>query len=78
VIDEARRRLGAVRIVSVSADPDQLAERLRQRGRESEIEIADRIARAQAYAIAGRDVVELRNDSDRESGIAALIAAICD
>ena len=32
VIEEARRRLGAVRVVSVSADPEQLAERLRQRG----------------------------------------------
>lgn len=76
VIDEARGRLGAVRVVSVSADPEQLAERLRQRGRESDAEIADRIARAQAYSIAGDDVVELRNDSDRESGIAQLVAAI--
>ena len=76
VIDEARSRRGAVRVVSVSADPDQLAERLRQRGRESEGEIADRIARAQAYSISGDDVVELRNDGDRESGIAGLVAAI--
>ena len=76
VIDEARSRRGAVRVVSVSADPDQLTERLRQRGRESEGEIADRIARAQAYSISGDDVVELRNDGDRESGIARLVAAI--
>ena len=53
-----------------------LRERLRQRGRESEGEIADRIARAQAYSISGDDVVELRNDGDRESGIARLVAAI--
>lgn len=76
VIDEARGRLGAVRVVSVSADPDQLAERLRRRGRESEAEISDRIARAQAYSIGGDDVIELRNDGDRESGIARMVAAI--
>jgi ribose 1,5-bisphosphokinase len=76
VIDEARGRLGAVRIVSVSADPHQLAERLRRRGRETEAEIADRIARAQAYNIAGRDVVELRNDGSREAGVTAMVSAI--
>lgn len=76
VIDEARSRLGAVRVVSVSADPDQLAERLRQRGRETEAEITDRIARAQAYSIAGHDVVELRNDGSREAGVMAMVSAI--
>jgi ribose 1,5-bisphosphokinase len=76
VIDEARRRLGAVRVVSVSADPEQLAERLRQRGRESEAEIADRIARAQAYGVAGPDVIALRNDGSREAGVMAMIRSI--
>lgn len=76
VIDEARRRLPAVRVVSVSADPDQLAERLRGRGRESEVEIADRIARAQAYGVAGDDVIALRNDGSREAGVMAMIRAI--
>lgn len=76
VIDEARRRLGAVRIVSVSADPEQLAARLRGRGRESEAEIADRIARAQAYGVAGDDVITLRNDGSREAGVMAMIRAI--
>jgi ribose 1,5-bisphosphokinase len=76
VIDETRRRLGAVRVVSVSADPEQLAERLRQRGRESETEIADRIARAQAYGVTGDDVIALRNDGSREAGVMAMIRAI--
>jgi ribose 1,5-bisphosphokinase len=76
VIDETRRRRGAVRVVSVSADPEQLAERLRQRGRESETEIADRIARAQAYGVTGDDVIALRNDGSREAGVMAMIRAI--
>lgn len=76
VIDEARRRLGGVRVVSVTADPEQLAERLRRRGRETEAEIADRIARARAYSIAGDDVIVLRNDSSREAGVMAMMSAI--
>lgn len=76
VIDEARRRVGVVRVVSVSADPDQLTERLRRRGRESEAEITDRIARAQAYSVAGEDVVALRNDGSQEAGVMAMMSAI--
>jgi len=76
VIDEARRKLGAVRVVSVSADPDQLAARLRGRGRETEAEIADRIARARADGVAGDDVITLRNDGSREAGVMAMIRAI--
>ncbi|MDO8901920.1 MAG: phosphonate metabolism protein/1,5-bisphosphokinase (PRPP-forming) PhnN [Phenylobacterium sp.] len=76
VIDEARRRFGGVRVVSVTADPEQLAERLRRRGRETEAEIADRIARARAYSIAGDDVIVLRNDSSREAGVMAMMSAI--
>lgn len=76
VIDEARRQVGVVRVVSVSADPDQLTERLRRRGRESEAEITDRIARAQAYSVAGKDVVALRNDGSQEAGVMAMMSAI--
>lgn len=76
VIDEARRKFGAVRVVSVSADPEQLAARLRGRGRETEAEIADRIARARAYGVAGDDVITLRNDGSREAGVMAMIRAI--
>ena len=76
VIDEARRTFGAVRVVSVSADPEQLAERLRQRGRESEAELADRLAGAQAHVVAGEDVITLRNDGSREAGVMAMIRAI--
>lgn len=76
VIDEARRLYPPVRVISVSADPDQLAERLRQRGRESAAEVTDRIARAQAYTVTGEDVVRLQNDGSREAGVMAMIRAI--
>lgn len=76
VIDEARRLYHPVRVVSVNADPDQLAERLRQRGRESAGEVADRIARAQAYTVAGEDVIPIQNNGSREAGVMAMIRAI--
>ncbi|MCG9916169.1 MAG: phosphonate metabolism protein/1,5-bisphosphokinase (PRPP-forming) PhnN [Phenylobacterium sp.] len=76
VIDEARRLYHPVRVIAVSADPDQLAERLRQRGRESAAEVVDRIAQAQAYDVTGDDVVALKNDGSREAGVMAMIRAI--
>ena len=76
VLDEARARFPRVRIVSVTAPVERLAERLRARGRESETEIAARIARADAYRLAGADVVELSNDATPESGVAAMVKMI--
>ncbi len=76
VIDEARRRYQPLRIVSVSADPDQLAQRLRQRGRETAAEVTDRIARARTYTVTGEDVIPLRNNESREAGIMAMMKAI--
>ena len=76
VLDEARARFPRVRIVSVTAPVERLAERLRARGRESETGIAARIARADAYRLAGADVVELSNDATPESGVAAMVKMI--
>ena len=76
VLEAARRRYGAVRVVSVTADAQVLAERLRQRGRESEADIARRLARAEAVEVAGDDVTVLRNDGPPQDGVAQLVAAI--
>lgn len=76
VLDQARSRFGAVRIVSVQAPRDQLEARLRARGRESEVDIAERVARASAYAVEGDDVIALSNDASREAGVMAMISAI--
>ena len=76
VLEAARRRYGAVRVVSVTADAQVLAERLRQRGRESEADIARRLARAEAVEVAGDDVTVLRNDGPPQDGVDQLVAAI--
>lgn len=78
VIDAARAKFPRVRIISITADPQRLAERLRARGRESEAEIAQRIERADAYAVTGADVVEVRNDSSPEAGVMVVMSAILD
>lgn len=76
VLDEARRRLARVRVVSISASPATLARRLAARGREDAAQIKARLARADLYTAQGDDVVEVRNDGAPAEGIAALVAAI--
>jgi ribose 1,5-bisphosphokinase len=76
VPDAARNRYGAVRVISVTADPQVLAQRLRGRGREDEADIARRLARAEAVEVAGDDVIVVCNDRTPEEGVARLVAAI--
>ena len=76
VLGAARSRYGALRVVFITADPQILARRLRDRGREAEADIASRLARAEALEVAGDDVVEVRNDRTPEEGVAQLLAAI--
>jgi ribose 1,5-bisphosphokinase len=76
VLDMARARYGAVRVVSITADPELLAQRLIARGREDAQDIARRLARAQAVEVAGDDVVVVRNDGTPAEGVAQFVAAI--
>lgn len=76
VLAAARSRYRALRVVSITAEPQILAQRLRDRGREAEAEIASRLARAEPLEVAGDDVVVVRNDRAPEEGVAQLLAAI--
>jgi phosphonate metabolism protein PhnN/1,5-bisphosphokinase (PRPP-forming) len=76
VLDEARRKFPPVAIVSVTVPPALLAERLRHRRRESEVEIAGRLARGEAHAVSGPDVVALDNSGSIDVAGAALAAVI--
>jgi ribose 1,5-bisphosphokinase len=79
ILDDARGLgVGEVRVVSVTADPERLAERLAARGRESAAEIALRLARAQAVPVEGNDVIAIVNDGSPEAGILRLVQAIRD
>lgn len=76
VIDDARRRLAPVRVLSLSVPADMLRRRLAARGRETAEEIELRVARAGAFAVAGPDVVPVVNDGGIESAASRLVAAI--
>lgn len=76
VLDEARDRFPHVRVVSITADPAVLGQRLAARGREDAADIAERLARAQAVPVMGADVITVRNEGTPAEGIAQLVAAI--
>jgi ribose 1,5-bisphosphokinase len=59
VISEARQRYQPLRIVEAWAPPEVLAERLAARGRETGIEIDQRLARASPVALEGPDVTRI-------------------
>jgi len=76
VLDAARARFPGLRIVSVTAPAELVAERLAARGREDAADVAARLARAEALAVEGDDVVVVHNDGAAEAGVAAMVAAI--
>lgn len=76
VLDEARARFGGVRVVAMTADRQLLADRLTRRGRETPADIAERLARAESFAVTGPDVVVVRNNGTPAEGVAQLLAAL--
>lgn len=76
VLDEARARFGDVRVIAITADRQLLADRLARRGRETPAEIAERLARAESFAVTGPDVVVVRNDGTPAEGVAQLLAVL--
>ncbi len=76
ILDSARRDFANLLVVSVTASPALLRQRLEARGRESLAEITARLARAAAFQISGADVVELRNDGALDESVARFIALL--
>lgn len=76
VLDDARNQFSNVSILSVSANPEVLATRIRGRGREQGNDLTTRLARARLLRPIGNDVVEIDNSGDLAISSAAFIAAI--
>jgi len=76
VLDQARATFGRVRVISIGADEAVIRQRLIHRGRETPEEIDERVARASAFRVEGPDVVQVRNNTTPEAGVAAFVAAL--
>ncbi|WP_422048968.1 phosphonate metabolism protein/1,5-bisphosphokinase (PRPP-forming) PhnN [Shimia sp.] len=76
VLDQARAAFEDFAVLSLTADVQTLAQRLAARGRESEAEIAARLARAGVSRPAGADVVEVANDGALAATVAAALEAL--
>ncbi|MCF1710819.1 phosphonate metabolism protein/1,5-bisphosphokinase (PRPP-forming) PhnN [Tabrizicola sp. J26] len=72
----ARAAFPEVRVIRISAPSSVLAERLLARGRESRAEIEARLARASYDLPPDCAVIDIRNDSTPQVGIARLCAAL--
>ncbi len=76
VIGEARSRYPRLRVFVITAPRAELARRLAARGRESEADIARRLARAPADMPSGADVLEFENAGPVQETAARFVAAL--
>ena len=76
VIEELRRRYERVQVVLVTAEPTVLEERLRARGRESDGEIARRLARANALERPSPPVAVIDNSGVLSDAVEAFVAVL--
>ena len=70
VLELARNQFDRLAIISVMAEETLLRSRLMQRGRETQKDIEQRIARATAFQVAGDNVTTFLNNDSVEVGIA--------
>ena len=68
IIEDTRRRYPQTRIINVTIKPEILEQRLRDRGRESEAEIQERIQRSQMFDLDGENITEFANNLSIEEG----------
>lgn len=73
---ELAQRIPRLVVIEIDAPPELIAERLAARGRESNDDIAQRLARAHTSYPEAIDVVRISNDSDLHTGTVRLISAI--
>lgn len=74
-IDDARQRFPGLTVVHVGASPEVLRQRLLARGRETEQQVTERLARAQAYAVPP-DALSVLNDGALDDTGHALLAQL--
>jgi ribose 1,5-bisphosphokinase len=75
-IEQARSLFSSLKIVNIVASPEIIAARLHERGRESGLELRERLERGIALSVTGPDVVVIENNANPESAIAQLVSII--
>lgn len=78
VIAAARAKLAPIRVVQILAPRDVLAFRLAQRGRESEVDIRQRLGRDAGEIGTGPDVTTIMNDGALAQAVDAFVAILRD
>lgn len=76
VLKQANEVFPALTVLNLTASPETLAHRLRDRGRESPPEIARRLARTANPMPAGLTVITLANDGPLDQTVAAALSAL--
>lgn len=76
VIPSARSLLQPCGVILVTAGEGTLGERLRARGRSSDGNLQDRLARARAFTVSGADVEGVANDGSLREGLEAFRRAV--
>ena len=76
VISSARSLMQPCGVILVTAGEATLAERLRNRGRNSDGDLQDRLARARAFTVSGSDVECVSNDGSLREGLDAFRRAV--
>ncbi|MFZ5963649.1 phosphonate metabolism protein/1,5-bisphosphokinase (PRPP-forming) PhnN [Thalassococcus sp. BH17M4-6] len=75
-LTEAAAAFPNITVLHVTAKPDTLAARLAARGRESEDEIAERLAQAEKNLPDGLDVIQVSNDGPLDQTVAVALARL--
>jgi ribose 1,5-bisphosphokinase len=75
-LDDARARYPGLRVVEITVPPEILRARLEARGRETSVEIEERLTRAAAVRASGDDVIRFSNDRPLEESVDALVALL--
>lgn len=76
IVAAAEARYPGLAVCVVTASSSTRAARLRQRGRESAVDIRARLDRADAFAVVARRVFEIDNDGPLDVSVAALVQTI--
>ena len=76
IIEETLRRYPRTRVINVTIKPEILEQRLRDRGRESEAEIQERIERSRMFDLDGESITEFANNLSVEEGLEEFVSLV--